>query len=117
MTFKKFNGQSGFSTLPGMFKGFVFFGTVAVAALFMIYTQFLIRGLQENVKRDVRMWAKLWELAGAEGSSPRVNAVIFDEIIQKAYFPIIVTDRDHEPVLWARIPDVADNDTTRTARD
>ncbi len=117
MTFKRLNGQSGFSTLPGMFKGFIFFGTVAVAALFMIYTQFLIRGLQENVKRDVRMWAKLWELAGAEDSSPRVNAVIFDEIIQKAYFPIIVTDRNHEPVLWARIPDVADNDTTRTAHE
>ena len=98
-----------------MFKGFIFFGTVAVAALFMIYTQFLIKGLQENVKRDVRMWAKLWELAGAEDSSPRVNAVVFDEIIQKAYFPIIVTDRDRKPVLWARIPDVADNDTSQAA--
>jgi signal transduction histidine kinase len=115
MIFRRLVGQGGYSTLPGMFKGFIFFGTVAVAALFMVYTQFLIKGLQENVKRDVRMWAKLWELAGAEDSSPRVNAVVFEEIIQKAYFPIIVTDRDLKPVLWARIPDVADNDTSRTA--
>lgn len=111
----RLRNQGGFSTLPGLFKGFIFFGTVAVAALFMVYTQFLIRGLQENVKRDVRMWAKLWELAGAEDSSPRVNAVVFDEIIQKAYFPIIVTDASRKPVLWARIPGVADDDTTRAA--
>jgi signal transduction histidine kinase len=115
MRFQRLMGQGGYSTLPGMFKGFIFFGTVAVAALFMIYTQFLIKGLQENVKRDVRMWAKLWELAGAEDSSPRVNAVVFEEIIQKAYFPVIVTDRDRKPVVWARIPDVADNDTSRAA--
>lgn len=113
MKLRRLATQGGFSRLPALFKGFIFFGTVAVAALFMIYTQFLIKGLQENVKRDVRMWAKLWELAGAEDSSPRVNAVVFEEIIQKAYFPIIVTDPDHKPVLWARIPDVADNDTSR----
>lgn len=107
--------QAGYTTLPGVFKAFILFGTIAVAALFMIYTQFLINGLQENIKRDVRMWAKLWELAGAEDSSPRVNAVIFEEIIQKAYFPIIVTDHHRNPVLWARIPGIADNDTTPAA--
>lgn len=106
-------GEGGFGTLPGVFKAFIFFGTIAIAALFMIYTQFLINELQENIKRDVRMWAKLWELAGAEDASPRVNAVIFEEIIQKAYFPIIVTDHRRNPVLWARISDVADNDTTQ----
>lgn len=98
--------------MPGLFKAFIFFGTIAIAALFVIYTQFLITRLQDYIKRDVRMWAKLWELAGAEDSSPRVNAVIFEEIIQKAYFPIVVTDHRHNPVLWARIPGVADDDTT-----
>ena len=87
MNFRHLTNQQGLLPLPGLFKGFIFFGTIAVAALFMIYTQFLINGLQDNVKRDVRMWAKLWELAGGEDSSPRVNAVIFEEIIQKAYFP------------------------------
>ena len=101
--------------MPGVFKAFIFFGTIAVAALFMVYTQFLINGLQENIKRDVRMWAKLWELAGAEDSSPRVNAVVFEEIIQKAYFPIIVTDHHRNPVLWARIPGIADTDTSQAA--
>ena len=109
------NNQSGFTTMPGVFKAFIFFGTIAVAALFMVYTQFLINGLQENIKRDVRMWAKLWELAGAEDSSPRVNAVVFEEIIQKAYFPIIVTDHHRNPVLWARIPGIADTDTSQAA--
>lgn len=107
--------QSGSATLPGVFKAFIFFGTIAIAALFMVYTQFLINGLQENIKRDVRMWAKLWELAGAEDSSPRVNAVVFEEIIQKAYFPIIVTDHHRNPVLWARIPGVEDADTSTAA--
>ena len=101
--------------MPGVFKAFIFFGTIAVAALFMVYTQFLINGLQENIKRDVRMWAKLWELAGAEDSSPRVNAVVFEEIIQKAYFPIIVTDHHRNPVLGARIPGIADTDTSQAA--
>ncbi len=111
----RLSDQSGSATLPGVFKAFILFGTIAVAALFMIYTQFLINGLQDNIKRDVRMWAKLWELAGAEDSSPRVNAVIFEEIIQKAYFPIIVTDHHRNPVLWARIPGIADDDTSRAA--
>ncbi len=105
----------GFAAVPGLFKSFILLGTVVVAALFVIYTQFLITQLQDNVKRDVRMWAKLWELAGAEDSSPRLNAVIFEEIIQKAYFPIIVTDADEKPVLWARINDVADNDHSAEA--
>lgn len=107
----------GAITVPGLFKSFILFGTVAIAALFVIYTQFLIDQLQDNVKRDVRMWAKLWELAGAEDSSPRLNAVIFEEIIQKAYFPIIVTDAEMEPVLWARIRDVKDNDRSPEALD
>ena len=107
--------HSGSATMPGVFKAFIFFGTIAIAALFMIYTQFLINGLQENIKRDVRMWAKLWELAGAEDSSPRVNAVVFEEIIQKAYFPIIVTDHHRNPVLWARIPGIEDTDTSQAA--
>ncbi|MFH2056043.1 MAG: HAMP domain-containing sensor histidine kinase, partial [bacterium] len=71
--------------------------------------------LQDNVKRDVRMWAKLWELAGAEEASPRLNAVIFEEIIQKAYFPIIVTNANHEPVSWARLHDVSDTDRSLEA--
>jgi signal transduction histidine kinase len=114
MKFKRLKSQAGLAALPGLFKAFIFFGTITIAALFVIYTQFLITRLQDYIKRDVRMWAKLWELAGAEDSSPRVNAVIFEEIIQKAYFPIIVTDHKHHPVLWARIPGVADNDTTET---
>ena len=112
MPFSRLRSQSGTAALPGLFKAFIFFGTITIAALFVIYTQFLITRLQDYIKRDVRMWAKLWELAGAEDSSPRVNAVIFEEIIQKAYFPIIVTDHRHSPVLWARIPGVEDNDTT-----
>lgn len=115
MRLPRLNSEQGYSTLPGLFKTFIFFGTILIAALFMIYTQFLINGLQENIKRDVRMWAKLWELAGAEDASPRVNAVVFEEIIQKAYFPIIVTDHHRNPVLWARVPGVADTDTSRAA--
>jgi hypothetical protein len=100
MSFRRLFRTGGYIAAPGLFKSFILFGTVAVAALFVIYTQFLIDELQDNVKRDVRMWAKLWELAGAEDSSPRLNTVIFEEIIQKAYFPIIVTNADMEPVLW-----------------
>jgi signal transduction histidine kinase len=110
MTIRPTRTKSGFVSVSTLFKSFILFGTVAIAALFVIYTQFLIDQLQEYVKRDVRMWAKLWELAGAEESSPRLNAVIFEEIIQKAYFPIIVMTPDREPVLWARIEDVPDND-------
>ncbi len=116
MNFFHLRQSRGYLTVPGLFKSFILLGTVAIAALFVIYTQFLINELQDNVKRDVRMWAKLWELAGAEDSSPRLNAVIFEEIIQKAYFPIIVTTADMEPVLWVRISDVADNDGSAAAR-
>lgn len=115
MSIIRLRNQSGFVAIPGLFKSFILFGTVAIAALFVIYTQFLIDQLQDNVKRDVRMWAKLWELAGAEDASPRLNAVIFEEIIQKAYFPIIVTNADHEPVSWARLHDVGDNDRSPEA--
>ncbi|MFH2055708.1 MAG: hypothetical protein ABIJ61_07105, partial [bacterium] len=76
MSMLRRRSQAGFFAIPGLFKSFILFGTVAIAAIFVIYTQFLIDQLQDNVKRDVRMWAKLWELAGAEEASPRLNAVI-----------------------------------------
>jgi NtrC-family two-component system sensor histidine kinase KinB len=58
---------------------------------------------------------KLWQLAANTSTSGSELQFIFNEIIVKANFPIIVLDADMQPIHWRNIPGIPSNDTTHAA--
>ena len=68
--------------------------------IFLYYNQTIISGLQNDAARVSRAYARLWQYAASEATSGTEINFIFEEIIKKATFPIIVTSREGEPMYW-----------------
>lgn len=96
-------------------KVFLIGGVLAISALFIWYTFDVIEQLQHDTRAQVDKYVRLWQLAANSPTSGEELPFIFDEIIVKARFPIIVLDRDKQPVSWRNIPDIPGDDTTRAS--
>ena len=101
---------------PLWFKGFLVFGIVLIAAVFFYYTQTLISQIKENSRQVMTTYARLWQLAASAPASGAEIDVIFEEIIQKSDFPIVVTDAEGELQAWRGVG-VDWNDTTYMSRE
>jgi signal transduction histidine kinase len=105
----------GYAEYPLLFKGFLVFGIIVIAFIFIYYTQNVIEKIKQDSKRVLTAYAKLWQMAASESAvGPEID-VIFEEIIQKSDFPIVVTDANGEPQAWREV-NVAWNDTTYASR-
>ncbi|KPK77342.1 MAG: hypothetical protein AMJ89_02555 [candidate division Zixibacteria bacterium SM23_73] len=111
---KKYLG--GYAEYPLFFKGFLIVGMVLIAAVFFYYTQTLISQIKENSRRVLTTYAKLWQLAASAPASGQEIDVIFEEIIQKSDFPIVVTDAEGELQAWRGVG-VDWDDTTYMTRE
>ena len=104
-------------TTTTLFKIFLLLGVAAVSTVFIWYTFGVIDKLQQDTRDQVEKYVKLWQLAA---NSPNTGSIelqfIFDEIIVKAAFPIIVLDQNFEPVQWRNIPGIESDDTTLAAK-
>ena len=110
---KKYLG--GYAEYPLVFKGFLVFGIILIAFILIYYTQSVIGKIKEDSKRVLTAYARLWQMAASESARGPEIDLIFEEIIQKSDFPIVVTDADGEPQAW-RETGVAWNDTTYESR-
>jgi signal transduction histidine kinase len=90
----------GHAEYPLFFRGFLILGIVLIAAVFFYYTQTLISQIKENSRRVMNTYARLWQLAASAPATGAEIDVIFEEIIQKSDFPIVVTDADGEFQAW-----------------
>jgi hypothetical protein len=76
--------------------------------------------LQIDTRDQVEKYVRLWQLAAnsptSDGEGDELQ-FIFDEIIVKARFPIVVMDANREPVSWRNIPDIPSDDTTTASRE
>ena len=111
---KKYLG--GYAEHPLFFKGFLVFGMVLIAAVFFYYTQTIISQINENSRRVLTTYAKLWQLAASAPTSGAEIDVIFEEVIQKSDFPIVVTDGEGELQAWRGVG-VDWDDTTYLTRE
>jgi signal transduction histidine kinase len=96
-------------------KVFLIGGVLAISALFIWYTFDVIDQLQRDTRDQVDKYVRLWQLAANSPTSGEELPFIFDEIIVKARFPIVVLDRNKEPVSWRNISNIPSDDTTRAA--
>lgn len=93
-----------------LFKGFLVFGIFAVSTIFIWYTFDVIDKLQMDTRSQVEKYVRLWQLAA---NSPTIGSelqFIFNEIIVKATFPIIVTDSDGTPQNWRNVKGIPPGD-------
>jgi signal transduction histidine kinase len=101
---------------PLWFKGFLVFGVVLIAGVFFFYTQTIISQIKENSRRTMQTYARLWQLAASAPASGAEIDVIFEEIIQKSDFPIVVTDAEGNLQAWRGVG-VDWDDTTYISRE
>ncbi len=93
-----------------VFKLFLLTAVVIVSFVFMWYTYDVIRQLQDEAQEKVASFVRLWVKAVDPSTPSAETQLIFDEIISRANFPIIVASAEREPNFWRNIPGVADTD-------
>ena len=84
------------------FKGLVFVFFVLTGLVLYMHTQGLVRQLRDESRSIVQFFAQWYALA-AEEEDPELLSFIFDQIISKTNFPLIMTDVDRNPTGWKGI--------------
>jgi len=97
------------------FKGFVIAGIIVIAVAFLYYTQHIIGRLEDDSKGMVGLYARLWQVAASDQTGGAEVDIIFEEVIRKSDFPIIVTDPQGNPQAWREVG-VEPTDTSRVAK-
>ncbi|MFH2036582.1 MAG: HAMP domain-containing sensor histidine kinase [Candidatus Zixiibacteriota bacterium] len=100
-----------------IFKLFLLVGIVLISVVFVWYTVDVIDQLKEDAQRSVISYVRLWQLAASEQSTGGEIQIIFEEVIKKASFPVVITDLNGQPLSWRNIHGIADNDSTLKAKE
>ena len=111
-----FHDPAGYTGLPLWFKGFLIFGIAVIAGVLAYYTQQVVGQLKIAERRMANNYAEQWRKA-VESQSEAVTGFLFEQIIQKRSFPLVVTDADNNPMHWRELEGVVDSDSSRTPRD
>jgi len=89
-----------------VFKVFLLFGVCAIGAVFVYYTTDVIDDIQANEARIAETYTHIWQLVASDSVSGPVTSLLFDEVILKSDFPIIVTDTMEHPLFWKELPGI-----------
>lgn len=108
---KKYNLslKSRFNTV---FKVFLLAGVGLIGAVFIYYTSDVINDIQHNEAEIAQTYTRIWQLVASDSISGPVTSVLFDEIILKSNFPIVVTDSIGNPLFWKElrgVPEVSND--------
>lgn len=107
--------RAGYPGLPLAFKGLMILGLAAIAAILIYTTQTLVGNLKSSEARLANAYAGQWKRATETSNSAELD-YIFDQIISKGDFPIVVADPDGQPLYWRSLPRIDDADTSAAAR-
>ena len=98
-----------------LFKSFMLLGIALLSVVFIWYTFGVIDKLQEDTRSQVEKYVKLWQLAANSPTSGNELQFIFNEIIVKASFPIVVLDENKQPLYWRNVSGVDPDDRSEEA--
>ena len=107
--------RAGYSGLPLAFKGLMILGLATIAAILIYTTQTMVDKLKASEARLANAYAGNWTRA-AETSDPGELAFLFDQIISKGDFPMVVADPNDQLLYWRSLPGLSDNDTSTVTR-
>ena len=105
-----FHDPAGYTGLPLAFKGFLIFGIAVIAGVLAYYTQAVVGQLKTAERNMANYYAEQYKRA-VETQSEAVTGFLFEEIIEKRSFPVIVTDGDNNPMHWRELDGIADSDS------
>ncbi len=103
----------GLLALAGVWFFFSQYLLIRLSRSWQGYVSTLSTQLENDTQLRSRMYAKFMSRATepSEGSSPELD-IIFDEVIRKLDFPVIVTDAKGTPTSWRNLP-VENPDSTQ----
>lgn len=108
------HGRGGYPGLPLAFKGLMIVGVVVIAGFLVYTTQTMVTELKASEARLANAYAGQWKRA-AESTEPGEIGYLFDEIISRADFPIVVAGPSGEPLHWRGLVGIAEGDTSQAA--
>ncbi|MCK4574589.1 MAG: GHKL domain-containing protein [candidate division Zixibacteria bacterium] len=97
------------------FKLFLLGGVTIVSAVFIWYTFNVIEKLKADTRSQVEKYVRMWQLAANSNMSGYELQFIFDEIIVKANFPIVVLDSERRPIHSRNVADITVGDNSPEA--
>lgn len=92
---------------------FLFVMAIGLILALLFYSQAIVNDLREESRNILEFYARLHSHAAAEGDVKNLN-FLFEQIVQRSNFPIINTDKDHNPIYWINIS-VAPDDRSPAA--
>ena len=81
------------------FKSFLFVIAIAIIGFLLVYTQNLVRTLRLEARQIMGFYAHFYARAADAATGAELN-FIFEEIIKRTDFPIILSNADGDPIGW-----------------
>ena len=88
--------------LRGRFKGLLFISAIALIIGLLVYTQSIVNALRAESRNILAFYAELYASAATTETNSDFD-FIFNQIIQRTNFPIIMTDSEDIPIAWQGI--------------
>jgi hypothetical protein len=93
----------------GRFKGILFGIALAIIVGLLFYTEKLVNDLRQEARTILQFYSRMYATAASDPNSD--VDFIFNEIIERTYFPIISTNQDHVPTFWKGIGNIGSERT------
>jgi len=115
LKFKKKKYRIVYRGVPRLYRIVAFAVAVILVLGIFLYTEHIRRQLSVYNRRTLNAYARLWSLATTKSVGAQELSIVFEEIIEKSDFPMVLTTVDGEPVLWRNL-DFEPGDTSRATR-
>lgn len=86
----------------GKFKRFLFILAILIIFVLLLYTQNLVNNLRAEARKILEFYAHFYVRAVSEADDAELN-FIFEEIIKRTDFPIVLSDTLGNPTAWKGI--------------
>ncbi|MBD3285455.1 hypothetical protein GF338_03875, partial [candidate division WOR-3 bacterium] len=80
-------------------------GLLVLAVFWAFYSQRLMRKLQEETLFRSRLYASYIEAAGFKEGGMMLENLLFEEIVSKIDFPVVITDVEGNPQSFRNVPE------------
>jgi len=86
-----------------MLRLYFIIGSIIILLFFILYTNFLLKSAREEARIVPNLFARFMNFSGSENFDQLLAQYIFEEVIIKIDYPIIVTDDDSNPLYWKNL--------------
>ena len=82
------------------FKGTLFVSAIVLVLIYLVHMQLVLRHLKDHEKTTSDIYAKIYAYAASELASDADLSFIFQEVIERTTYPVIITTIDDSLVAW-----------------